>query len=92
MEKLYSIGDFSVEELREKVAELDERRKKLESQVEEISGKVPDLKAEDAKRIIRSFSDVLDRGVTSEIRLLLESLIRRIEIDGDDVTIYWKFS
>lgn len=89
---LYSIGDFSVEELREKVAELDERRKKLESQVEEISGKVPDLKAEDAKRIIRSFSDVLDRSVTSEIRLLLESLIRRIEIDGDDVTIYWKFS
>ena len=87
---IYTTGRFSVEDLETKVEEIDGRLIALRQQANE-NEKRPALAAQDAVKIVRDFSDILDRGIYEEIRLVIESLIYRIEIDGDDVFIFWRF-
>lgn len=89
---LYALGSFLAEELQEKVANLEDKKKRLQEQLDELTAGSPDLDREQARRMVRSFSDVLERGEIKEIRLLLESLIERIDIDGEDIEIHWRFT
>ena len=41
--------------------------------------------------MIKSFEEVLERGSFDEIRYLLTSLIDRIDLNDEDVTIHWNF-
>ena len=50
------------------------------------------LSKEDAFKLINSFDAVLERNSMAEIRNILQTLIEKIEIDGDDITIFWKFT
>lgn len=88
---LYALGNFSAEELQKKVEELEERKGKIQEQLEELFVDDPSLSPSEAVKMVRGFGDVLDRGDLKEIRLLLESLIGRIDIDGEDITIHWNF-
>ena len=36
--------------------------------------------------------DVLDNGTLDERRELVHSLIRRIDLDGENIDIHWSFS
>jgi hypothetical protein len=38
-----------------------------------------------------TLQDVIETGSFDDKRQVVESLIKRIEIDGDDITIFWKF-
>ena len=75
--------------VQKKIAELTEQKKKLTDQLDEAEAHTPKNEILD---IARSFSDVLDSGDFDEIRLLLTTLIRKVVVDGDDVTIYWNFA
>lgn len=87
---LYTIGDFSIEELQSKVLPLTEKRNLLKSQIEELIEKPKD-NMEELKKAVSSISDVLDNGDFFKIRQLIDTLIDRIEIDGEDITIHWDF-
>lgn len=89
---LYGLGGFSVEELQEKVEELEKQRERLQDDLEELEKEKPAVGVDEVREMVKSFSDILDRGKYEEIRVVLESLIRRIEIDGDNITIYWTFA
>ena len=39
-----------------------------------------------------SAGEIIDSGDKTRIRSLLQALIDKIEIDGEDVSIYWKFT
>lgn len=88
---LYGLGSFTPEELQEKVLEVEGQKEKLCKEIESIKNK-EGLSTGKVLDVVKNFSDILDRGKFEEIRLIIETLIRKIEIDEDNVTIYWTFS
>lgn len=89
---LYAIGSLSIDVISAKINPLTESKHRLEDELASIEAeKVDVLSEKDAREMIDSFEDVLERGDLLETRRLLEGLIDRIVIDGDDITIYWRF-
>ena len=78
---LYVLGSFDIEELNKRTAALNARRQSLES-----------AKAPDYQRVIDSFGDLLEHANFKSIRSVLFQLISRIELDGENVSIFWTFS
>ena len=90
---LFAVGGMPLDQLQKKIAEHDDRKKKLEQKIEELELEAQNSKSkEEAYQAIQSFGDVLDRGDYDEIRALLASLIERIELDGENITIHWNFT
>jgi site-specific DNA recombinase len=89
---LYGVGEFTMEEVQAKVAPLNEQKKKLAHELEMLSKGNASISEEEALTILASFEDVVNEGDFEQIRLLINSLIERIEIDNDDIDIYWKFA
>ena len=90
---LYGIGKFTIDQVSGKIDPLNEQRKGLEKELEDInSSLISETSVEDAIEIIKSFGEVFERGDFNEIRFLIESLIYYIELDNEDVYIHWKFA
>lgn len=89
---LYGIGKFTIDQVSAKVDPLNEERKKLAQELNEITSDPDAMSEEEVQEIVKSFGDILDRGDFNEIRLAVESLINYIEIDHDVITIHWKFA
>lgn len=85
---LYSLGDFTSEELSAKIAPLNERKLTLLNQISSADGMRP---LEELDETIQSISDVLDSGDFHSIKMLVDELIDHIDVDGEDLTIYWNF-
>lgn len=88
---LYGIGKFTIDQVSGKVDPLNEQRRNLERELEQLNAEAGVLSEEEAIEIIQSFGEVLDRNDFDEIRLALETLIYYIELDEDTVYIHWKF-
>ena len=89
---LYGLGKWSTEQLFEKTDQLNETRERLEAELADLENKKMERMSEyKAKELITSFDDVLKRGSVDELRVLVGTLIDRIEIDGEDVIIRWRF-
>jgi septal ring factor EnvC (AmiA/AmiB activator) len=89
---LYGIGKFTIEQVSSKIDPLNDQRKALEKELDSLNATSGDLSEEETIEIASSFAEVLDRGELNEIRLVIESLIYYIEVDGEDVYIHWRFS
>lgn len=84
--ELYAVGSVPMEMVREKTVALQAQKDRLlEVQPRPITPAEAQEKAD-------TLDDLLDNGSFDEIRALLFALIDRIEIDGEDVSIYWKFT
>lgn len=88
---LYGIGKFTIAQVSGKVDPLNERKRGLEKELDQLKADSGAITDEEANEVIQSFGDILDRGDFNEIRLALETLIYYIELDEDDVIIHWKF-
>ena len=83
---LYSVGSFDAEELTAKIEQLNTSKATIEAQLHS------DIRTiEDMKTVIDSIGGVLDAKDPVGIRQLIDALIDRVEIDGEDITIYWDF-
>lgn len=89
---LYGLGEFTLEEVQAKVAPLNKKKEKLAHELELLSKGTATISEEEAIRILDTFEDVMDEGDFDQIRMLLNSLIEKIEIDNEDLDIYWKFA
>ena len=88
---LYGLGTFTVDEIQSKVEPLNEQRKRLEDEIfllETDNG----LSEDDALDYLSQWDDVLQNGHFEQVRALINAMIEKIEIDGDDVTIHWRFT
>lgn len=83
---LYSVGRFDADELSAKIEPLNATKEALERQLENKQRPADELKA-----VIDSIGGILDAGDPVAIRQVIDTLIDHIDIDGDDVTIYWDF-
>lgn len=88
---LYGIGKFTIEQVSQKIDPLNEKRSALEKELEKLNAERGAISEEKVIEIVNSFEDILERGNFDEIRLVIESLIYKIELDNDDVYIHWKF-
>ena len=87
---LYALGSVPVDLLQEKVDALNKQKAALERKMAG-SKKSPQDRAGLISKA-RSFASVLASGDFREIHLLLVALIDHIEVDGEDVAIFWNFS
>lgn len=84
---LYSLDEMPFDVLQKKIHSISEQKGKLEkSLIQE-----PAITAEEAKEIVTSFDDILAAEDIDTIRTAITSLINKIEIDGENVYIYWNF-
>ena len=83
--ELYSLGNLPIDVIKQKIDELNEQKTKLSQIPEE---KITPLEAYD---IAKSLDDILKNGDIGEINALVKSLIDKIEIDGENISIYWAF-
>lgn len=89
---LYGMGRFSVDQLDAKLIPLEQQKNRLTDELNAIQTDLPGITEEQAAALITSFSDVLEHGDFHEIRSVIESLIDRIVIDNDDISIHWRFT
>ena len=91
--ELYSLDGISLEALQKKINELNTNKLKLsEEKTRILLEQEQELSKDEALKLINSFDSVLESGSMPEIRAILQALIDKIEIDGEDITIYWKFT
>lgn len=88
---LYGIGKFTIDQVSGKVDPLNEQKRNLERELEQLNAETGAITEEEAFEIINSFGEILDRNDFNEIRLAIETLIYYIELDNDNVYIHWKF-
>jgi site-specific DNA recombinase len=94
---LYTLGSIPIADIGDRVQKLYEEKDKLEEQIELIkeNSKEPDvLSFTETRKILDAFEDNLDELPLSRKRELVQSLIKRIEIEHDRFSfkIYWKFN
>lgn len=89
---LYQIDGIPLDSLGKKIREIDDRKSKLEKELDGIrDNKIVKITKNEGIEIARSFSDALGNGNFEDIRKVITSLIEYIEIDGDDIGIHWAF-
>lgn len=90
---LYSIGQYTIDEIQAKTEPLNDQKKLLSAEIDNLKRNEAELTEEKAVELVTSFEDVFERGDFDEIRMLLESLIDKIIVKPNgDLTIYWKFA
>lgn len=91
---LYALkGVLSLDQVDAKIKPLSERVQKLENELASLADpKESVLDEKKTRRLIDSFEGVLDRGNFDEIRLLITTLINRIDIYDEDIAIHWNFT
>lgn len=87
---LYGIGRISVDQLDEKIAPLEEQKSQLQAKLTKQRANMTPL--EDAKKAIQDFSSVVATGDRQQLRSIVETLINKITIDGDNIDIEWRFT
>ena len=88
---LYGYGTFSADDLLGKIEPLNEQIRNLSKEIESMQSEKP-LPEETALKILSSWESVLNSGDFYLIKSLINSLIEKIEIDGEEITIYWRFT
>ena len=86
---LYADDKIPIELLQEKVEALTEKKEKLEDQLIKKDQKT--MERSDAVALAGTLAEIIDRSELNDVREILAALVSRIELDGDDVSIFWNF-
>ena len=89
---LYTDGDIPKNVLQDRIHDLNDKKESLllEIQIKKEATKKA-LNKESALELINNFESILNKGDFKEIRSIITALIEKIELDNDDVFIYWQF-
>ena len=88
---LYALGSLSMEGIKAKVEPLSKEKEKLLDQIATLEEEDEKMDADHAKELAQSFGEALEKDDIDGQRFILQELIKRIELDNDDVHIYWNF-
>ena len=86
---LYGLGSFTVDQIDAKIKPLEERRSKLQQEISRLD--LQPIQHEEVITVLDAFSDVIQNGTLEDKRELVQALISRIDLDGEDIAIRWKF-
>lgn len=88
---LYQSGLVSLEEISARLGSLKEEKEKLRHSISALVAAEAGVAAENAWEEIKDFSVVLASGDVEAVQRLVHSLIDRIEVLNENITIYWSF-
>lgn len=89
---LYTIGQMPLDLLQTKIKALDAQKNKLENELQAVKDRRGQtLTIEQTAQIVKDFPAILERGNLDEVRAIIGELIEKIVLDGDDISIYWRF-
>lgn len=83
---LYTLGEMPLDIIQKKVHDINVQKAKLEQVTEDVR-----VTPEEAKAVVKSFDDILQHGSLEDVRQAIKTLIDKIEVDGENVYIYWAF-
>lgn len=88
---LYQFKNIPTEQIAVRLEALSKEKAHMEALLEPIKQKESSLSVEQAKELIINAQDVLEYGSVEEKRTLIHALIKRIDVDGEDIYITWRF-
>ena len=88
---LYGIGRYSIEQLNEKTEPLQDQKEKLQKEIEKLQTQIKKLTEPEIKFIVHSLNEAIEHGTLEQRRSIIQQLIDKIVVDGDDITIHWNF-
>ena len=87
---LYALGTMPLDLLKDKVSALNEQKERIETEIENIAKDSRNrLSRAVSAEMVTTFAEILERADFGEIRAILTALIDRIELDGENVAIFW---
>lgn len=89
---LYGLGTFTIEQVAAKVQPLNQHKHDVELELSELMADEGILSEDETREIVKDFDEVLNKCDFNEIRMVIDSLIRYIELDDDNVYIHWRFT
>ena len=81
--QLYGTGRYDLDTLDGLVLPLEQKKMSIEDELKRIP--------EEEDIDLPTLQEAVDAGSFDDKRQIIESLIQKIVIDGDDITIFWKF-
>lgn len=88
---LYSLGNMDMDEIKAKIDPLAAERQSLKGELE-LLRKATEASAEETYRLAQSFGEALENGDQDEVRFIIEELVEKVEVDGENVRIHWTFA
>lgn len=88
---LYASGSFDVDSLTEKVTSLRETRQKAQERLFSLEAVNSSHNAKKARESLSGFSDVVERADIDQLKLIIRTLINKIEYADGEVWIHWNF-
>lgn len=88
---LYALGSLNIEDIKAKVEPLSKEKNKLLEQIESLEIQEEKMSVEHAQELAQSFEEAIANDDPENQRFILQELIKRIEIDNDDIHIHWNF-
>lgn len=88
---LYALGSLDMESIKAKVEPLSKERARLLEQIGSLEIENEKMEVAHAQELAQSFGEALEKDDSDTQRFILQELIKRIELDNDDVHIYWNF-
>lgn len=88
---LYSVGGMDLDAIGAKIKPLNDEKKSLEQELESIEVPEAPISKEEIISLVDAFEEVLMEGDCQKIHGAVSTLIDKVEIDGEDIRIYWAF-
>ena len=88
---LFTLDDVPKETIQEKLSDLNAQKEKLIRQLESIEDIKP-ISPDEVIDLAKSLDHVLESDDIDEIRALITALIEKIEVNGENITIFWSFN
>lgn len=89
--ELYQVSGIDFNMINEKIQALNEEKNSLIYNLDNEDTVTPDLPIQEAKRLLKTFPEILAKADPDELRDIVHSLIDGIIINGEDLEIHWKF-
>lgn len=87
--ELYSLEQIDINLLKSKIEPLSNEKKSLESALATLENDALTRSTSDTIHIVEEFKKAVENKDTHTLHSALSCLIKRIEIDGEDVIIHW---
>jgi site-specific DNA recombinase len=88
---LYQTGLIDFSDIQTRIGKLQKERKLIETQLDNEKEE-PQTNIENIWKIFSSFSNVLENGSAEDLHNIIHTLIDKIVVLNEDITIYWSFN
>ena len=89
---LYAIGGIEISQVKAKVDEISLETETLREEVDRIKKEITGGKSdEEIKDLVYKLDQYIEEADVEKTHAIVASLIRRIECNGKEITIFWSF-